>query len=263
MNSLQEVAIWQFRNTSHGSSSLLSPLASNQSLFYLSTPPPPPPPVSMLLSPVPISLPCSWPWVPSHAQLLPFSPQTCQRATLRGDCRAWNVGFRTMCLGFIWAGEAAFSGAETPKSPCLRIQMKCSKNWAKAPLWDRAALYRSAANSVFHHSANTVSGMLLTHSACFSCLIIFPTHQLIVDLIKRNCANCEIYPTHIPKAQDEDALLQQLIMSNQQLHTFKMIEKHKILIVKKLEPKFEQNYIIYIYNKFYFQLSWYFFVSTG
>lgn len=32
---------------------------------------------------------------------------------------------------------------ETWKSPCLRIQMKCSKNWAKAPLWNGDALQGS------------------------------------------------------------------------------------------------------------------------
>lgn len=54
MNSLQEVAIWQFRRTTHGSSSLLSPLASYQSLFISLTPPPAPPsPVSLLPSPIP------------------------------------------------------------------------------------------------------------------------------------------------------------------------------------------------------------------
>lgn len=54
----------------HGAFSL-PPLSSNQSLFIFPTPPP----ISQLLSPVPISLPCSCLWGPSHAQLLPISPK--------------------------------------------------------------------------------------------------------------------------------------------------------------------------------------------
>lgn len=165
----------------------LSPLASNQSLFIFLTPPP----LCLLLSPVPISLPCSWPWVPSHAQLvnlhaLPPLPVHVSKLHWRGDSSAWNVGFKTMCLGFMWVCKALFSGAETWKSPCLRIQMKCSKTGPE-PLFEIELLSEAAlpTQSVFHNRTTAISFMLLTNLDCFSFLVIF-FNSLLINKISEN-----------------------------------------------------------------------------
>lgn len=69
--------------------------------------------------------------------------KTCQKTTLKGDCSAWNVRFKTMSLGSLRAGKAVFPGAETRKSPCLRIQMKCSKTGPE-PLFEMELLSEAA-----------------------------------------------------------------------------------------------------------------------
>lgn len=93
--------------------------------------------------------PCSWLWVPSHAQrlnlhALPLLPVVSANA-LRDDCGAWNVRSWVMCLCFIWPSEAGFTAAETWESPCLRILMKCSKTGANPPLsrWSCFPMHRS------------------------------------------------------------------------------------------------------------------------
>ncbi len=150
----------------------LSPLASNQSLFIFLTPP-----LSPLLSPVPISLPCSWPWVPSHAQLLnshALPPLPMHVSRLHWGVTAahemWDskgcvlalCGFARLCFlvqrpeshlarGFKW------NAAKTGPKPLFKIG-----------LLSKAAL---ATQTVFYH--RTTAFMILTNSDCFSFVIIW------------------------------------------------------------------------------------------
>lgn len=129
LNSSQEVAVWQFRSTSHGSS--LFPLASNQSLF-ISLPPPASPSHVHGCGGLPTL--GSWTCAPCLS-----SPHACQQTALREmwdskRCVSAFCGF----AGFVFLVQRPW------KSPWLRIQMKCSKSGPK-PLLEMELLSNKAA----------------------------------------------------------------------------------------------------------------------
>lgn len=61
--------------------------------------------------------------------------------------------------------------------------MKCSKTGPK-PLFEIELLSKAALPTVFYHSTNIISLMLLTNSAFFSCLTLPSINQLILNPIK-------------------------------------------------------------------------------
>lgn len=96
----------------------------------------------------------------------PSLPQTCQQTASTGDCSAWNGGFKAMRLGFMWAGKAAFSGAGTRKSPCLRIQ-NAAKLGKSPSLRSSCFLRQHCRISVLSQKSTGISLVLFTNSACF------------------------------------------------------------------------------------------------
>lgn len=98
-----------------------------------------------------------------------------------------------MGLGFMRATKTVISAAETWKSPCLRILMKCRKTGPK-PFFETELLSKAMlqTQAVFDQRRTTISFMLLTDAnACFSSLIIFSVNQLIVQCIKLYQMKCQ------------------------------------------------------------------------
>lgn len=84
-------------------------------------------------------------------------------------------------LSASWQG--CVSWCRDPKVTLFEDSNEMQQNWARAPLWDGAALWGSAASSVFYHSANIIRFMLLTNSACFFLRDLFVINQLIMNTI--------------------------------------------------------------------------------
>ena len=170
------MAIWQFRSTSHGSSSLLSLLSPPISLFLSFSHSSSSLPAFLSSSHLPPLFMAVGAFPRSALELArpPSSPPNMSANCIEGWLQRMKCGILND-VSWLYAGSPGrvFWCRETWKSPCLRIQMKCSKTGPE-PLFEIELLSKAAlpTQMVFHHRTTAISFMLLSNSGCFSCLIL-------------------------------------------------------------------------------------------